>query len=168
MLLTSAFCFLVAELVFCMFFFLSSYSFSIYSIHKALGNIIAKAGSSYQRAMLTLMSSAAQLYAMMEYVRTHKGQHWGPHTAETLGAPRSLCCRLSCFINSTINAEVSSRRRLYDDAGWHIYSICTVLMAPCGFDHLIDVFHLVRWSFVGPVSVLYSWFGAVLNTVVFL
>lgn len=62
----------------------------------------------YQRAALALMSSAVQRYQTVKYVRTHEGQHQGPHTEET----RSLCsaCRgRGVFINSAINAEVSPR-----------------------------------------------------------
>lgn len=69
-------------------------------------------------------------------------------------ASQTLCSAAGSrrFINSAINAKVSPRPRLYGDAGWHIYSICTALMTPCGCNHLISVFHLVKWSTAGRLS----------------
>lgn len=63
-------------------------------------------------------------------------------------ASQTLCSAAGswCFLNSAINAKVSSCPPLYGDASWHIYSICTALTTPCGCNHLIGVFHLVKWS----------------------
>lgn len=73
----------------------------------------------------------------------------GPPTERNTWCARLFVAPLGprCFVNGTINAKVPSCPLLYGDAGWHICSICTLLMTPCGCNHLISVFHLVKWSF---------------------
>lgn len=71
-------------------------------------------------------------------------------------ASPALCSAANprCCINSAINAKVSSHPRPCGDAALHIYATCTMLKTPCGFNHIINVFHLVKWSSAERLSLL--------------
>ncbi len=97
-----------------------------------------------------LLCSAIKLWNMCVHMKDSTRAH---AQKKHLASP-TLCSAAGswCFINSTINAKVPSRPLLYVDAGWHIYSICTALITPCGCNHLISVIHLVKRSTAGRLS----------------
>lgn len=78
-----------------------------------------QSGTSYRRVMLTLMSSAVQLYQTVKYVCVHMKDRARDLTQTKYSASQALFSAANprCCINSAINAKVSSHRLLCGDAG---------------------------------------------------